>query len=107
MGLTWINPNGADAPGNVLPSSLLPMKVLTSRSSVAGAACRAGATDRASTQASEASGADTWKREQRGKVTITGSWAGVEAMGGACGAARRSTRLGTQSGPGGHLDRLK
>src|SRR5690606_16052473 len=35
---TWILPNGADAPGKVLPSSLVPMKVLTTSAGSAGAA---------------------------------------------------------------------
>src|SRR5450830_1532144 len=53
MGLTWIMPNGADAPGKVLPSSWVPMKVLTGMSCTA---CTAGTAAReaamGSTQAS-------------------------------------------------------
>ncbi len=59
----WIIPNGADAPGKVLPSSLLPMKVLTSALS-RGAAASAGVVrskDRASVRSREGSGEDVMR----------------------------------------------
>lgn len=50
MGLTCVIPNGADAPGNVLPSSCVPMNVLTaSRASPPEAEATAGLTPVATT----------------------------------------------------------
>jgi hypothetical protein len=43
-----IMPNGADAPGKVLPSSCVPMKVLTGVASSGAAPCAAGSMNAAS-----------------------------------------------------------